>query len=251
MASKRPALEKARDLTKRGVRAIKFGWGPIGRGTVADDEAQIRAAREGLGPDGLLLVDAGTIWGHDLAAAKARIPVLQECDATWFEEPFKSGALAEYHQLAQAAGNVRLAGGEGAHNVDMARHMIDYAGIGYIQIDSGRIGGISAAKQVADYAVARGVTYVNHTFTSHMALAASLQPFAGLETHTICEYPVELKSVSWDLTNEHLLPDDDGLLHIPAVPGLGMTPNPAAFEQYRVDVEIVVNGKTLYRTPAL
>ena len=27
----------------------------------------------------------------------------------------------------------------------------------------------------------RGVTFVNHTFTTHLALSASLQPFAGLE----------------------------------------------------------------------
>ncbi len=244
-------LNKAHELTKRGFRAIKFGWGPIGRGTVGDDEAQIRAAREGLGPDGILLVDAGTVWDHDLAAAQARILVLQECNATWLEEPFRNGALAEYHQLAQSAGTVRLAGGEGAHNFDMARHMIDYAGIGYVQIDAGRIGGISVAKQVADYAAAQGVTYVNHTFTSHLALSASLQAGAGLETHTICEYPVELKSLAWDLTQEHLMPDSDGLLHVPARPGLGMTPNPAAFEHYRVDVEIVVNGETLYSTPTL
>ena len=244
-------LTKARELRERGFRAIKFGWGPIGRGTVADDEAQIRAAREGLGPDGILLVDAGTVWGHDVEAAQARLPVLVECKATWLEEPFTSGALKEYHQLAKAAETVKLAGGEGAHTVDMARHMIDYAGIGYVQVDAGRIGGISAAKQVADYAVSQGVTYVNHTFTSHLALSASLQPFAGLENHTICEYPVELKSLAWDLTQEHLLPDADGLLHVPAQPGLGMNPNLAAFEQYRVDVEIVVNGETLYRTPTL
>ena len=66
-----------------------------------------------------------------------------------------------------------------AHNEDMARHMIDYGGVGFIQIDAGRIGGLAPAKRVADYARERGVTYVNHTFTSHLALSASLQPYAG------------------------------------------------------------------------
>ena len=70
----------------------------------------------------------------------------------------------------------------------------------YIQIDCGRIGGIGPAKQVADYAAARGVTYVNHTFTSHLALCASLQPYAGLENHVICEYPFAPKSVAWDMS---------------------------------------------------
>lgn len=69
---------------------------------------------------------------------------------------------------------VRLAGGEASHNVYMARQLIDYGKVSFVQIDCGRIGGIGPAKEVADYAVAKGVTYVNHTFTSHLALAASL-----------------------------------------------------------------------------
>jgi len=73
------------------------------------------------------------------------------------------------------------AGGEAAHNDHMARHLINCAGVGFIQIDTGRIGGIGPAKQFADYAVARGVMFVNHTFTSHLALSASLQPYAGLQ----------------------------------------------------------------------
>lgn len=75
---------------------------------------------------------------------------------------------------------VGLAGVEGCHNFHMAKHMIDLAGLQYVQIDAGRIGGITVAKDVADYAAAKGVTYVNHTFTSNLALSASLQPFAGL-----------------------------------------------------------------------
>ena len=61
--------------------------------------------------------------------------------------------------------------------------------VGFVQIDTGRIGGIGPAKAVADRAVARGVTFVNHTFTSHLALSASIQPYAGLADHRIAEYP--------------------------------------------------------------
>ena len=55
-----------------GFRAVKFGWGPFGRGTLADDADHLDAAREGLGPDGILLVDAGQIFGEDVEAAAAR-----------------------------------------------------------------------------------------------------------------------------------------------------------------------------------
>lgn len=244
-------MEKARNLRQRGYRAIKFGWGVFGYGDAQADADQVMAAREGLGDDGLLLIDAGTVWKDDLDRALQCVPALEQCRATWLEEPFVSGALAEYHALADSFTTVKLAGGEGAHNFHMARHMIDYAGIGYVQIDAGRIGGISVAKQVADYAAGSGVTYVNHTFTSHLALSASLQSFVGLERDTISEYPVELKSLAWDITANHLLLEDNGQIHAPAAPGLGMTVDAAALRPYLVDVEIEVNGQVLYRTPAL
>lgn len=243
-------LDKARDLRQRGYRAIKFGWGVFGYGDVQADVDQVIAAREGLGDDGILLIDAGTVWKDDLASARQRIAVMEQCRVTWLEEPFVSGALTAYHALSESCETVKLAGGEGAHNFHMAQHMIDYAGIGFVQIDAGRIG-ISAAKQTADYAVAQGVTWVNHTFTSHLALSASLQPFAGLEHHTICEYPVELKSLAWDMTDNHLLPDANGQINILDASGLGMTVNLDAARPYLVNVQIEINGRTVYTTPTL
>lgn len=244
-------LEKARGIREKGYLAAKFGWGPYGKGSVDDDREQVEAARDGLGPDGIVLVDAGTFWGHDLAAAEARLPALQAVNATWLEEPFVSGALGAYHSLAQQSGSVRIAGGEGSHNEDMARQMIDQGGLGFVQIDAGRIGGISPSRRVADYALERGVTYVNHTFTSHLALSASLQPFAGHPAGSICEYPVELKSLAWDMTQEHILPDANGQVNVPDAPGLGLTPDLEAARPYLLDVEIAVGGKVLYRTPEL
>lgn len=244
-------LEKGKSARKAGYRAAKFGWGPIGLGSAEVDADHFVAAREGLGEDGVLLIDIGTVWHDDVEKASLRLPALQACRATWLEEPFVSGALTAYHALAQLSGSVKLAGGEGSHNLFMAQHMIDYAGIGYAQIDAGRIGGLSVSKQVADYAHARGVTYVNHTFTSHLSLSASLQPYAGLEQDVICEYPVELKSLAVEITTNHITPDSNGYVHAPDAPGLGMTVNRAGLGKYLVDTEIRVRGKVFYRTPEL
>jgi L-alanine-DL-glutamate epimerase-like enolase superfamily enzyme len=95
------------------------------------------------------------------------------------------------------------------------------------------------------------VTYVNHTFTSHLALSASLQPYAGLAEHTICEYPFAPKSLAWDLSVNHILPDDAGEVAIPEAAGLGIEIDKAALQKYLVPVEIAVKGRTLYRSPAL
>jgi L-alanine-DL-glutamate epimerase-like enolase superfamily enzyme len=199
----------------------------------------------------MLLVDAGQIWGEDVLAAEARLPLLEEVDAKWLEEPFHGSAFEAYGQLAARAMSIRLAGGEAAHNVFMARHTMDYGKVGYIQIDCGRIGGIGPAKRVAEHAVKRGVTYVNHTFTSHLALSASLQPFAGLKDHVICEYPIAPQTMAWEMCANHILPDQNGEVHVPHSPGLGIEVDKARMQEFLVDVEITVNGNTLYRTPAL
>ncbi|OUC05783.1 mandelate racemase, partial [Litorilinea aerophila] len=70
-------LEKGKKARQLGYRAAKFGWGPIGLGTVQDDTDQFMAAREGLGEDGILLIDAGTVWKEDVDAAALRLAALQ------------------------------------------------------------------------------------------------------------------------------------------------------------------------------
>lgn len=244
-------LKKGQQARDEGYRAAKFGWGPIGLGSAEDDADHFVAAREGLGEEGILLIDIGTVWRDDVDKAAQRLPALEACGATWLEEPFVSGALTAYQALSRQCTRVKLAGGEGSHNFFMAQHMIDYAGVGFIQIDAGRIGGLSVAKRVADYAQARGITYVNHTFTSHLALSASLQPFAGVERAEICEYPVELKALARDITKNHIERDDEGYVRVPDAPGLGMAVNREGLRNYLVEVEIRVNGKILYQTPDL
>ena len=244
-------LLKARSVRASGYRAAKFGWGPYGRSTVTADADQVHAAREGLGPDGILLVDAGTVWGEDVEAAALRLPALEDAGVVWLEEPFTSGALGAYRDLSRRTAAVRLAGGEGAHQALLAEHLVDFGGIGFVQIDTGRVGGIGEAKRVADHAHSRGVQYVNHTFTSHLALSASLQPFAGSEGDTLCEYPVEAKSLAIELTRNHLGLDESGCVSPPTAPGLGMELDLEAVRPHLLDVEITVDGKTLYRTPDL
>ncbi len=241
-------LLRARRARADGFRAVKFGWGPIGAAGLDADIEQVTAAREGLGADGILLVDVGQIFGADVDAAAARLPILERVGARWLEEPFQTAALGAYAALAARSSGLKLAGGEGAHNVHMAEHLIDHGRVGYIQIDCGRIGGIGAAKRVADYAVQKGVEFVNHTFTSHLALSASLQPYAGLREHEICEYPYAPKALARELTTNRLEREADGFLSVPEGPGLGVAVDTAAARRYLVDVEIKVKGRTLFRS---
>ena len=243
--------EKARQSRDQGFRAVKFGWGNYGTGAPEADDEHLSAARRGLGNDGLLMVDAGTVWGSNVDQAKLRLPSLTEHRVFWLEEPFVGDALAAYQELAAASPDVKIAGGEGAFNFHMAKHLIDYGKIGFIQIDTGRIGGIGPAKAVADYALEHEVTFVNHTFTTHLALSASLAPFAGIEACHLCEFPVEASRLAVKLNNHELARHEDGMVRASEEPGLGVEPNLEAIQEYLVDVEIKVSGKTIYSTPKL
>jgi L-alanine-DL-glutamate epimerase-like enolase superfamily enzyme len=123
----------------------------------------------------------------------------------------------------------------------MAENLMRFGRIGVVQIDTGRVGGIGDAARVADLADRTGVQFVNHTFTSHLALSASLQPYVGLPDHALCEYPMEARS---------LAVGDDGMIRAPDAPGLGLEVDPSAISDMLLDVEITIDGATRYRTPA-
>jgi L-alanine-DL-glutamate epimerase-like enolase superfamily enzyme len=239
---------KAQRARRDGFHAVKFGWGPYGRSSVQADREQVEAARAGLGDDATLLVDAGTVWRDDVEQAAQRLAALEANNVVWLEEPFVGEATYAYESLARRCRRLRLAGGEGAATFHAARHLIDHGRLGFVQIDAGRIGGIGPAKAVADYATARGVTFVNHTFTTYLALAASLAPFAGIESASLCEYPVEPSPLAAELTTDKLLPQS-GRISLPERPGLGVEPSLETMARYLIDVQIKVGGQTLYQTP--
>jgi L-alanine-DL-glutamate epimerase-like enolase superfamily enzyme len=244
-------FEKAVASKTAGYRAVKFGWGNFGRESPEKDMAQVLAAREGMGKEAYLMIDAGTVWGEDVFAAKQRLGILKQANVYWLEEPFINGALNAYKSLSVSLPAIPLAGGEGCNNFVQAQAMLDYAGLQFIQIDAGRIGGITVARRVCDLSAARNIRYVNHTFTSHLALSASLQSYAGMEKDRISEYPVELKALAEEISMEKILPDADGFIHVPEKPGLGVTVNRGALQKYLVQAEIRVGGDLIYSTPEL
>ena len=242
---------RGRECQAMGFNAVKFGWGPFGLDSVESDTQHLEAARAGIGDEATLLIDAGTVWRDDVEAAATRLPALQEFGVYWLEEPFVSGALSAYSTLGQRSPMIRLAAGEGATDHHMVEQLVRYGEISVVQIDAGRIGGPTTARDVALMARQRGVEYVNHTFTSNLALAASLAPYWDDPSSDLCEYPVHLSTLAEELTVERVKPDQDGRIAPPEGPGLGVRPDLEAIRRYLVDAEITVNGRVLYRTPSV
>jgi L-alanine-DL-glutamate epimerase-like enolase superfamily enzyme len=242
---------KAKRSRMAGFNAIKFGWGVFGRGSLENDIAHLEAAREGAGPDSHLMIDAGTVWENHFDEAGKRLAALKKINAYWLEEPFWNLSVNEYKKLSASSPKIPLAGGEGCNNYTQAKLMIEHAGLSYIQIDAGRVGGITPAAQIADLAAQSGIAYVNHTFTSHLALSASLQPFAGHEKDILCEYPMEPTQLAKDISKTKIRPDENGYLQVPENAGLGISIDTNAIRQYVVDVQIKVKGQEIYYTPDL
>jgi L-alanine-DL-glutamate epimerase-like enolase superfamily enzyme len=243
----------ADSIIQRDFRAVKFGWGPMGRGSLEDDIALVQAARDGLDPDTKLMVDAGVIWGDNVDAAYERAVAFAELGATWLEEPLRTEEVGAYKELSdrvRANGiNIGIAGGEGADFYRAADDMMTNAGLDFVQIDVGRIGGITEAKRVADKAHELGIQYVNHTFKSHLSVAASIHVFAGYEEFDLTEYPAGDSPLILRLTDPTgIFRDPEGLIQAPDTPGLGVKVNPDTLAQYQRHVKIQIDNKTLFES---
>ena len=233
-----------KSIKEKKFKAIKFGWQNFGL-DIQLDEQHLIAAREGIGKDLDLMIDVGAIWGTNIEKAQKRLDIFNNANITWLEEPFYSDAFYEYSKLDSLT-NLPLAGGESCHSVESAKNMIRFGKVKFIQIDAGIAGGIIAGKEICNFAEENNIQYVNHTFTSHLQLSASMQPYANSKQSFFAEFPQQLKSLAWDLTDNHIKLDDDGKINIPEDIGHGMKINLNALEEYKVDVEILINKEKIF-----
>jgi L-alanine-DL-glutamate epimerase-like enolase superfamily enzyme len=240
----------AKAIHSKGYRAAKFGWGPMGKGSIEDDVALVAAAREGLGPDARLMVDAGVVWVDDDEAAYLRAVRFADQDITWLEEPLRSDEVDAYRRLKDRKPPVAIAAGEGADFYRSADDLMLNGGIDFCQIDVGRIGGITVADKVCRRAKELGIQYVNHTFKSHISVAASIHVFAGVKEFDLVEYPAGDSPLILGLTEPTgVFRDKDGLVQAPDGPGLGITINTRAVRRYLKKVRIEIDGVRIFDSP--
>src|SRR5438093_3798346 len=173
-----------RELAGKGYRAVKFGWGPMGQGEESD-LAQVRAARQGLGPDVELMVDAGLCW--DTATAIRRAKQFEPFSLTWLEEPLHPDNLQGYARLS-AQSPIRIAAGEEICDVKEFQQMMDLGGIDVVQVDVTRVGGLARAKRIGWASYERHRLCVNHSYKTGVNIAASLHVLAAFPNSHYFEY---------------------------------------------------------------
>ena len=109
-----PLRRTLESVVARGFRAIKLGWRPFGRRDRQFDTLLVKTAREAVGDDVELMVDAGgseQFWPHGVNWARNTASMLADFNITWFEEPLPPDDLEGYVQLTRSS-PVPIAGGE-------------------------------------------------------------------------------------------------------------------------------------------
>jgi D-galactarolactone cycloisomerase len=217
----------------QGFRAFKIGWGPFGRGSHAQDEAIVRAAREAVGEDALLMVDAGAsdgFWPHGYKWALRSAEMLAAYDVAWFEEPLRPDARDDYVQLRRAA-RLPIAGGEVLTRRQAFLPYLAQGAFDIVQPDVTKVGGLSEQRRIAWMAQDYEVRLIPHGWNTAVGLAADLQLASALPHTDLVEYKTGSPYIDAIVAQPWVL-DAEGMLAIPDAPGLGLSLDWEALRHY-------------------
>ena len=214
---------KIADALARGFRAVKAGWGPFGRENRSRDESLVKNARNALGDDSLLMVDAGgsdTYWAGRFKWARETAAMLKDYDVFWFEEPLAPDDLEGYRRLTATA-PLPIASCE----VLTRRHSffpwIDQRAVDIVQPDVTKVGGVVESLRIAWRAYDAGIRYVGHGWNTAVGLACDLHLAASIPDCDLVEYITPAPYIE-DLVATPFVLEGGGTLAVPEGPGLGL-----------------------------
>ena len=222
-----------RATTARGFKAIKMGWRPFGRVSNKLDELLVKTARETVGPDVELMVDAGgseQFWPHSYKWAIETARMLKDYDITWFEEALPPDDIEGYVKLREHS-PVPIASCEVFTRRQSFAPWIARNALDIIQPDCTKCGGLSEARRIAWMCQDHNVLWVPHGWNTAVGLAADLALAAAVPVARWVEYLTPSPYIEEIITTQFEL-DDEGLLKIPTGPGLGITIDPDGLAKY-------------------
>jgi L-alanine-DL-glutamate epimerase-like enolase superfamily enzyme len=159
-------VEKA---IKRGYRSIKI---KIGYPTLREDVKRIKAVREVIGNEVILMVDAN----QSLTAGEAimRGKAFEDLGCYWFEEPIPAHDVEGYKKIADEL-KIQLATGENLSGPPEFALFIKRDAVDIVQPDLRRSGGPTALLEIGRTANAFGIPYASHGGeAAHMSVMACL-----------------------------------------------------------------------------
>jgi len=213
-----------------GFRAVKLGWGPLGRSAELD-VALVAAARKAGGDKLDLMIDIGKGWTSARDGID-RVRRMGEHRPYWIEEPFWPDDYAKYAALA-AAVDIPIAGGEEETTLADFVRLVEQGNVEIVQPDVTRAGGIAECLRIADFARRKGRRCVLHAWSTGIIKAATLHVVAAMEEAEYMEYCVQTTDLNQRLVAERF-PVVDGHVAIPTRPGLGVELDEATLKEFAV-----------------
>jgi L-alanine-DL-glutamate epimerase-like enolase superfamily enzyme len=228
-----PLSQKLQSIKAQGFRAFKIGWGLFGRRDDAVDESIVRAARDAVGSESFLMVDAGAsdaFWPQGYKWAARTASMLADYNVYWFEEALPPDNLKDFILLRQNS-PIPIAGGEVLTRRQSFEPWISQGALDIVQPDVTKVGGISEARRIGWMAEDRGLRMIPHGWNTALGLAADLQLASALRATDMVEYLTTSPFVDDIVENQWKL-DAEGTLEIPDGPGLAVSLNLQAVERY-------------------
>lgn len=127
----------AKEAVADGFTLIKLKCGV----SLEDDKRRLKLAREAIGPNVRLAVDANQVW--DVNEAITWINSLGDVNLHWVEEPTNPDDVVGHAAIARGIAPVRVATGEHAANRIIFKQMLQSKSLSFLQIDASRVAGVN------------------------------------------------------------------------------------------------------------
>jgi L-alanine-DL-glutamate epimerase-like enolase superfamily enzyme len=227
LAGKTPKMlgEELKGYVAAGFKAVKM---KVGRLSPSEEEERIAAAREAIGPDIHLMLDANNAW-NDVPTALTYMKRYEPYDPYWMEEPFGPDDIDGHAKLAELT-PVVIATGEIAYGRWYHKELLDKRGAEILQTDAVVCGGITEWKRIAATAASYGVTMCPHWFHDVHAHLVAATPNARY-----VEFFPDDQVLNFRRLIDTQLQHEAGNLILPKTPGLGFDFDAQAVRKYALN----------------
>ncbi len=221
--------QDAHALLEQGFRAVKVR---IARDRIDEGLAVVAAIREAVGERLQIMVDLNQWWrmagdierGLGPVDARRAIERLRDHGVLWVEEPLAGEDRDGMRSLREATG-VRIAGGEMARTFEDLMATLEADALDVYQPDVVLSLGISTARTFAELTLRGNRWFTPHTWTNGIGLLANLHVCAGVGGGPFLEFPYDPPGWTPErrdfMLTEPVRIDSDGMVRVPAAPGLG------------------------------
>ena len=216
-----------RDALHAGFEDFKLKVGA----DLDDDLRRCAIAREVIGPDRLLAIDANQIWGVDEAIRW--VSRLAHFRPGWIEEPTSPDDVLGHATVARALPGIPVATGEHVHNRVMFKQLLQAGGMQICQIDSCRLGGVNEVVAVLLLAAKFGVPVCPHA--GGVGLCELVQHLAAFD-YVAVSGTLDGRAVEYvDHLHEHFVDPcvvERGRYRAPTAPGYSSEIRAETLERY-------------------